>query len=1373
MKRRKITIFLLTFLLALALLPVSGLSAYADGLAGDDDSAASTFNSIVNMGKPQSYTAGGVDPYGYGEGVPFTLSAAHEVVAYGYRASGSAWTGFDSYDNLTYEGANILTSGKINKHYNFEESGSVTKKALNAPQTVSFDPKGTGRKDHLAVLGVNFTDSSASLCLCVYDNNGKGTPLGQLEIGTVNWMKNGGEYFTYYSVKNYYSITAGDYDGDHKDTLVVYGCLDGWGLGLFEIRLQDTNGGISLVKKNVSAERALLMPVYDGDTEFGVTLQSYVDDFVTSTGSGNVYKKLCGEVATGDLNGDHVDDLAVLTYHAGAFLGCYPSYSYNGSGNVSLDEEHTWDPSSPYVSYQLGAKGSASSVISQKTAGTWVHKYMEGSEYDFDCIAAPGLAVGEITGDQKSEIVVGGYLKNLKSGNMKNGKQKIDSSDTTVLVSYKATDEGLVEGPSNWNMVTAELMKLGFYESDHDIFNKSAVVTAAIDGRGMPGYVFVNGMLAKATSQSFETTMYSLGMEPSHIGSSGSSSNSISGYYDVRSDKNKYTNIWIDSVAVGNFDGGIDGKEEILYSIGVKTKSEDKFCFDMGEIYLGSGGLLGSLVHQLDYPAANTPGKLTKAGQELCLTLCSVDNDNDGIIAKYAGKGWVYSDPEIVALLQAAPYFQELDDAGALYTDGETAYSVTESYSLEKTTSNAVSFGVGGTHSLAGTLGGYEVKAGYALDWSEEFTKAQTTSQTITWHAFENSVVISRTPVIIYYYRYMDSEGDYPENDNIYEIAIPQAPVTETLSVERYNAFAKYYNKYYEELADQMGLNKNTVLPVLPIIQESHLLKEGDPFSYWSMSDSDCTLLTNTALHAGPGRSSVTVEHSSESSYTSSESIAHGFNFELTITFGLDIPGFVSSTVGGYTSLNYMHGHAVATTQMSGKGITGTVSNYDSAKAKAAGISNYENCGFYYKMAKWNYSVKDKQGGGTYPVYGYALSDIVAPIMSLQTAEVTLDKTEYYYTGDEIRPEPTVKVGGKILTKDEDYTVSYKNNILKGTAHVIITGKGSWNGSADKTFPILSRFAGHSLSLNGDIGVNFYLHLTAEEAASAYVYFTWNDKELENVEVVLDANGSGLYRASCPVAVAEMTDLVSANLFLDNKYLEVDIFSVAAYANVILKDNDFITDYIGQNGWYKYNKLYNLVATMLDVGGEAQKHFEHNLDYLANEQLVPYETGDEFLIYIDRYEVTGESIFAYLEDTLRENGSVTVPKEFREKYGLAYVGSTLVFLSKTSLRHYFKVVDEEKFALVKDFGIGWKEGDTNLGTVQPVEKDSLVYFEKRDIPAKKLQTMLTLSVGGSTFTYSPLHYLMACLNSDTISEDMKELARAAFRYARAADEFFA
>ncbi|MDO5119772.1 MAG: RICIN domain-containing protein [Coriobacteriales bacterium] len=58
------------------------------------------------------------------------------------------------------------------------------------------------------------------------------------------------------------------------------------------------------------------------------------------------------------------------------------------------------------------------------------------------------------------------------------------------------------------------------------------------------------------------------------------------------------------------------------------------------------------------------------------------------------------------------------------------------------------------------------------------------------------------------------------------------------------------------------------------------------------------------------------------------------------------------------------------------------------------------------------------------------------------------------WTGDKIKPSPTVKMGNKTLVKGTDYTLSYKNNVNPGTATIIITGKGDYSGSKSVTFKI-------------------------------------------------------------------------------------------------------------------------------------------------------------------------------------------------------------------------------------------------------------------------------------------------------------------------------
>ena len=58
------------------------------------------------------------------------------------------------------------------------------------------------------------------------------------------------------------------------------------------------------------------------------------------------------------------------------------------------------------------------------------------------------------------------------------------------------------------------------------------------------------------------------------------------------------------------------------------------------------------------------------------------------------------------------------------------------------------------------------------------------------------------------------------------------------------------------------------------------------------------------------------------------------------------------------------------------------------------------------------------------------------------------------YTGKAIKPAVKVFAKGKQLKKDVDYTVSYKNNTKIGTATVVITGKGQFFGTIEKTFSI-------------------------------------------------------------------------------------------------------------------------------------------------------------------------------------------------------------------------------------------------------------------------------------------------------------------------------
>ena len=210
-------------------------------------------------------------------------------------------------------------------------------------------------------------------------------------------------------------------------------------------------------------------------------------------------------------------------------------------------------------------------------------------------------------------------------------------------------------------------------------------------------------------------------------------------------------------------------------------------------------------------------------------------------------------------------------------------------------------------------------------------------------------------------------------------------------------------------------------------------------------------------------------------------------------------------------------------------------------------------------------------------------------------------------------------------------------------------------------------FVGHSLSLNGDIGVNFYLDLTDREIADgAKVDFAWTvngTEKTSSVTLSADDKYACGYKATCNVAVAEMTYDVTATLSIGGEVIKTDTYSVKNYADTILTSDDFRTKYIAEKGEEKYDQLVALVKTMLDYGSKAQLTFDRNTDALAN-------GGTDYFT-----DTVNASDIASTMSNMTENLS---------SYGLEYTGTTIVYLTETSIRHYYTITDQDTFDLVKD-----------------------------------------------------------------------------------------
>lgn len=72
-------------------------------------------------------------------------------------------------------------------------------------------------------------------------------------------------------------------------------------------------------------------------------------------------------------------------------------------------------------------------------------------------------------------------------------------------------------------------------------------------------------------------------------------------------------------------------------------------------------------------------------------------------------------------------------------------------------------------------------------------------------------------------------------------------------------------------------------------------------------------------------------------------------------------------------------------------------------------------------------------------------------LIPLEATDVMLDAAAFQYTGQEIRPNVTVRVKGTLLTLDKDYTLEYTDNIQVGTGKVTVTGIATASGTVGYT----------------------------------------------------------------------------------------------------------------------------------------------------------------------------------------------------------------------------------------------------------------------------------------------------------------------------------
>ncbi len=284
-----------------------------------------------------------------------------------------------------------------------------------------------------------------------------------------------------------------------------------------------------------------------------------------------------------------------------------------------------------------------------------------------------------------------------------------------------------------------------------------------------------------------------------------------------------------------------------------------------------------------------------------------------------------------------------------------------------------------------------------------------------------------------------------------------------------------------------------------------------------------------------------------------------------------------------------------------------------------------------------------------------------------------------------------------------------------------------------------------SVSLDGDIGLNFYMELADEVAADsgAYVQFTLpdgNGKTRIEKAYVKDAVTRTVeeitqYRFSCHVAAKEMADEVKLQLITTDSGEGAEFtYSVKAYAMAALANPN------------KSDEIKTLMKAMLNYGAKAQEYFSYNEEHLANDEL---DSADKVITGLENYENYKYEIAGNLPE------------------GMKLYSATLILESETTIKCRFTIsedVDVSKLTL--------SDGWTTL-----VADGQYYYTKYENIAAKDLATAQVLEINNGTETwslkYSALSYVQQVHANGSAAEMKKELTAALYDYYSAATTYFA
>jgi len=812
------------------------------------------------------------NPYGTLGWVP--LFQNHELVV----------AGVDSDEfQTTYEGA---VKGKGKQMSTFRWSNSTDVGNAERIATVAFDPNGTGKDEYIANLV--FDKNAKRLKLYVTNKDRKVSDVMDVCGGDSEYIKK----LKFYQTRAMLSLTAGDFDGDGKDTLMVYTPGNNKSTDTVDSIKEYTFSGDTLTDKGRVIN---LGDVIDGGRD-ALKAMLYHD----GNGDNELRAHLSVDMEVGDVDMDGIDELA-MTVNVNDLKES--EYKLDGTTYTNFEK-----------SYLTVYDYNNSNKWSQMTKQTLLNSNGDAKGRARFAGVTIGYVSDAPSGSMPPEVVAVGYYD-------KNGNYQDCDFDKSKLLAYS------YQYSTNDNSWTAkckatEVVTNGFTNTGtkgDDVQNPIAVAAVAADGVNTQEYLFISGSMYKVGTVNGSQLSILEGSNKGHDRWLGGRLINNSGILDY---------------AVGNFDGNKQGREQVYYVEYRKQETFDKQFLKIDQLYKDSTGSTFS----------RWEDDWTYYDKSNCnLALTTADVNNDAMLAKIQSVSTGYTDPKVMAILEASPHFAEVNDGDI--GNSQTGIGYSKDNTVAVTASGSFGFDIMAGFEYVAPL--IETGGGVEFNTSHTFTVGATksTSKEITVEysndTNDNMVLMYATPMTYYEYqvKYPDDtmKGNSPKLTSSMTLAVPGNPSMNMVSVDTYNKAASAY-----EGMQQIGSNL-------------HLGTSGQPNTYRS------------SLPSGShSEQSGKVGHYKDSgtqlqSFTTATS--SGVNFEYSYEGSVQMYG----VVGGFKAGGGYHWGASAGTERVN---TNTITKLGAVTG--GGDSRYN---FDWSFGTWTVPFN----GDEVPVLGYVVSNVTAP----------------------------------------------------------------------------------------------------------------------------------------------------------------------------------------------------------------------------------------------------------------------------------------------------------------------------------------------------------------------------------------------------------